>query len=205
MAKHKIISIVRASGSGGGLIAARTAEILGIKCYDQQLVEMALRLGDLDTAKHADLFKKMDEHRPNQAFYRVYKEGNVNVIPDASAADQLFDLEKKLMQQFAQNEDAIIVGRCSNWVLEHEDVELLSVFATAPLEARIRRVMRNSDMDETAARRHIRKTDRQRDDFYYYMTHRERDDYDNYRLVLNTGEDDEDLCAKMLAGAFKAL
>ncbi len=204
---HKIITINRLSGSGGGQIGEMVADKLGIACYDEQLQKMALELGDLDESKHAQIFKKVqDEKKPNLAFYRTYDEGNLNVAPQMSALDTVFDLEKKIMLKVAQEEDAVIIGRCGNWVFKDAaDVKVLSVYIIGSMKSRIERVVANSDMDETEAKRHIKKIDRTRDDYYYYITKSDRDDLDSYGLVINSGIYDEETCANLIAAAFEAL
>ena len=194
------------SGSGGGHIGELVAEKLGISCYDEQLRDMALDFGDLDESKHAEIFKKLsDEKKPNLAFYRTYDEGNTNVMPQMSALDTVFDLEKKVMLNVSKEEDAVIIGRCSNWIFKDEDVKLLSVFIIGSLESRIERVVANSDMDHSEARRHIKKIDKQRDEYYYYITKGDRDDENNYGLIINSGIYDEETCANLIAAAFEAL
>ena len=204
---HKIITINRLSGSGGGQIGEMVADKLGIACYDEQLQEMALDLGDLDESKHAQIFKKVqDEKKPNLAFYRTYDEGNLNVAPQMSALDTVFDLEKKIMLKVAQEEDAVIIGRCGNWVFKDAaDVKVLSVYIIGSMKSRIDRVVANSDMDATEAKRHIKKVDRTRDDYYYYITKSDRDNLDSYGLVINSGIYDEETCANLIAAAFEAL
>lgn len=204
---HKIITINRLSGSGGGQIGEMVADKLGIACYDEQLQKMALELGDLDDSKHAEIFKKVqDEKKPNLAFYRTYDEGNLNVAPQMSALDTVFDLEKKIMLKVAQEEDAVIIGRCGNWVFKDAaDVKVLSVYIIGSMKSRIDRVVANSDMDATEAKRHIKKVDRTRDEYYYYITKADRDDLDSYGLVINSGIYDEETCANLIAAAFEAL
>ena len=201
---HKIIAINRQSGSGGAYIGAKAAEELGIICYNKQLLEMAIEFGGLDQAKHAELFKHGDEKRPNQAFYRIYKEGNENVTQEGSAADTIFELQKKLIIDIAQKEDAIIIGRCGGFILdEMEDVSLLSVFITGGMDDRVKRVEENSHMNELGARRFVKKTDKQRGDYYYHITRKHWESTENYDLVLNSEKLGLDNCAKILAACMK--
>lgn len=199
---HKILAINRQSGSGGAYIGARVAERLGITCYNKELLDMALEHGGLHLAQHANVYKSADEKRPNLAFYRLYSEGNENVKAQLPASDAVFELQKKLILEISENEDAVIVGRCGNWVLKDEDVELLSVYIVAPTEYRVNRVMVNSEMTEHQAKRFIAKTDRQRADYYYYMTKRHWKGYENYDLIINVGALGEERCIEMLCNYY---
>ena len=97
--RRKIIAINRESGSGGAYIGARVDEELGIKCYHKGLLDMAMELGDLENSKYADVFRAVDEKRPNLATFRMYEEGNLNVTKYMSASDTIFDLQKRLILQ----------------------------------------------------------------------------------------------------------
>lgn len=200
---RNIITINRQSGSGGAYIGARVAEELGITCYNQQLLDMALKEGDLNIAEHANVFKAADEKRPNLAFYRLYSEGNENVQEQVPASDAVFDLQKNLILDISENEDAVIIGRCGNWVLKDEDADVLSVYIVAPLEYRIKRIMENSEMTEHQAKHFISKKDKQRADYYYYMTKKHWDTYENYDLVINVAELGEDRCIALLTDYYR--
>ena len=200
---RNIITINRQSGSGGAYIGARVAEELGITCYNQQLLDMALKEGDLNIAEHANVFKASDEKRPNLAFYRLYSEGNENVQEQVPASDAVFELQEKLMRDIAQKEDAVIIGRCGNWVLKDEDVDKLSIYLVAPLEYRIKRIMANSEMTEHEAKRFITKKDKQRADYYYYMTKQHWNDYEHYDLVINVAEFGEERTISLLCDYFR--
>ena len=203
--RRKIIAINRESGSGGAYIGARVAEELGIKCYHKELLDMAMELGDLENSKYADVFRAVDEKRPNLATFRMYEEGNLNVTKYMSASDTIFDLQKRLIQQIAENEDAVIIGRCGNWILQDEDVSMISVYIRAPLEDRIQRVMENSDLDEADAKRFIRKTDRRRSEYYYHNTKRHWSDFEHYDLVLNSASLGEDSCVALLCDSYREI
>ncbi|MBQ8663032.1 MAG: cytidylate kinase-like family protein [Eubacterium sp.] len=196
---HRIIAIDRQSGSGGAFIGARVAEELGIVCYNEQLIDMALELGGLEHALHADQFRRGDERRPNLAFYRLYDEGNENVTPALPAEDTVFELQKKLITDISHQEDAVIVGRGSGWILkDDEDVRLLNVYIVGSFESRVTRAMQNSKMTLAQAKRYVRKVDKQRGDFYYYITKQNWDDYTNYHLVLNSEKLGIEKCVDLL-------
>lgn len=201
---HRIIAINRQSGSGGAYIGARVAEELGIICYNKQLIEMALELGDLDVAPHAEHFRKGDEKRPNVAFYRLYDEGNEHVTPALPAEDTVFELQKKLITDIAHREDAVIVGRCGGWVLkDDEDVRMLTVFIVGSFEDRVNRAMKNSKMSLAQAKRYVQRIDKQRSDFYYYITKQSWDDYTNYQLVLNSEKLGLEKCVELICNYYE--
>ncbi len=200
---HKIITISRQSGSGGAYIGARVAEKLGITCYNKQLLDMALKLGDLHNSKYVNVFQSVDEKRPNLAFYRLYREGNEKVKKERPASDNVFELQKQLILDIAHSEDAVIVGRCGNWILENEDVRMLSVYIAGPLENRIQHVMKNSKLSRREARRFVKKTDKQRAEYYYYITKRHWHGFEHFDLVLNIGEMSTERCVDILCDCYR--
>lgn len=201
---HRIIALSRQSGSGGAYIGARVAEELGIVCYNEQLLNMALEFGDLDEASHADLFRRFDERKPNLAFYRLYDEGNAHVSKGLPAADTVFELQKKLIIDIAHKEDAIIVGRGAGWALrDDEDVRLLTVYIVGSFEDRVARAMENSNMTLSQAKRFVKKTDKRRGDFYYYTTKHSWGDYTNYQLILNSEKLGVEKCVDILCNLYK--
>lgn len=201
---HRIIAINRQSGSGGAYIGARVAEELGIVCYNEQLIDMALELGGLDHALHAEQFRRGDEKRPNLAFYRLYDEGNENVTPALPAEETVFELQKKLITEIAHKEDAVIVGRGGGWILSgDEDVRLLTVYIVGSFEDRVARAMKNSKMTLAQTKRFVKKVDKQRGDFYYYITKQTWEDYTNYQLVLNSEKLGVEKCVDLLCNFYK--
>ncbi|HIY16272.1 MAG TPA: cytidylate kinase-like family protein [Candidatus Intestinimonas stercorigallinarum] len=62
------------------------------------------------------------------------------------------------------------IGRCADFVLRNEDVRLLRVFVTAPLEFRVGRKMELEHLTREKALRLIRKMDQRRKTYYESYT-----------------------------------
>ena len=80
----------------------------------------------------------------------------------------------------------MIVGRCADFILKDDDVDILSVFITAPLADRITREMDVDDMNETQAKKFIRKMDMRRKNYYNYFTKGDWGKKNTYDLILNS-------------------
>lgn len=202
---HTIIAINRQSGSGGAFLGAKIGEMLGLPVYDKQLVEMAVKLGGLDKTKHAKVFQKVKDERPNPMFYRLYNEGNDNVTPNLSPQDTIFDLQRQLIEDIASREDAVFVGRAANFYLMDQDVKLLSVYICGSLDSRAKRCAERGDMSIDQAARYVKQVDKQRNDFYHHVTGTNRSDLDYYTMVLNSGLFTDDQCLAMLKAAYEVL
>ena len=200
---HRVICINRRHGSGAAIAARMAAEKLGISFYDEQLLDMAIKYGDLDQSKYKDIFEKVDERAPSKMFYRLYSEGNEHVEKESPASDIIYDLERQILTEKAKEEDFIVMGRCAaTYLKELPDVEVVSVFATAPLDYRIEFITKNGDFDEAQAEEQIEKVDKQRRKYYEYFTKAEWDSIDNYDMIVNMGNVGVHRAAKAICGMF---
>ena len=139
--RHKIICIDRMCGSGGKEIGRLVSKKLGIGFHDSNLLELAKEHGGITSSSLDD----SDEKATNPFYYKLIYEGNENVKQEQPATEMLFHLQSAVIQQIAKEEDSVIVGRCADFILKDDDVDILSVFITAPLADRITREM---DVDD---------------------------------------------------------
>ena len=128
---NKIISIAREFGSGGHEIAVRAAARLGIRVYEKDLFRLACRYGELSEK----LMESADETATNPFLYRTVHEGNYHVTRGLPTSEVLFDLQSHQIRHIAARESCIFVGRCADFVLRDQEVNLLRVFIRAPLES----------------------------------------------------------------------
>ena len=84
-----------------------------------------------------------------------------------------------------------------------DTVNELAVCIVADKEFRVKRVMEESGMPENKAERFVEKTDKQRSDYYYYITKQPWGDPQSYELVLNSSRLGIDECVKILVACFK--
>ena len=197
---HKVICINRRCGSGGHIIGEMVANQLGIKYYDKNLLTLALEYGGLTESKE---YQNADEKATNSAFYRLLYEGNEMVEKGKPATDTLFQLQRDLMREIVQKEDCVIVGRCADFILENDDVNLLSVFVTASLEYRVNHLMEIDHLNKRQALAQAKKIDKRRESYYHYFTKREWKDAKHYDLLLNSQRLGFDKCTKLLCDYYQ--
>ena len=170
--KNMIITIGREFGSGGHEIGEKLAARLGINFYDKNLIELAAQHSGLDPS----VLNASDEKAP--AFFAS------PYTPTVS--DQLYRAQSEVIRKLSQEESFVIVGRCSNVVLE-ENLDLLNVFIYAPLEERIKRIMDRYLIDSTdKARREILRTDKIRRGYYQYYSEFRWGDREGYDLMIDS-------------------
>ena len=198
---NQVITIGREFGSGGHEIAVRTAERLGIKVYERELLHLACKYGELS----ANLMESSDERATNPFLYQGVYEGNYHVIRGLPTSEVLFALQSHEIRRIAKREECVFVGRCADYVLRDSDVRLLRVFISAPEEHRIVRKMEQERLTRTQAIRLIRKMDKQRRKYYESYTRRTWGDPSHYDLCIDTGACTLDEAAGRIAEAFRQL
>ena len=179
---HRVICIGRQFGSGGHEIAVRTAERLGIRVYERELLHLACKYGELS----AKLMESSDESATNPYLYQGVYEGNYHVIRGLPTSEVLFALQSHEIKRIAEEEDCVFVGRCADFVLRDSDAQLLRVFVSAPEGQRIRRKMELECLSLSKAKRLVTKMDKQRRKYYEGYTGQVWGDPHNYDLNIDT-------------------
>lgn len=182
--EHIIIIIGRSFGAGGRAIGKRLSALLGIPCFDRELLrEAAEEFGFTN-----EVFARADERRPTifkRLVTQVYgvQEAFNN---DALSTENLYQAQSLVIRAIAQRGSCIIVGRTADYILR-DFPHKLSVFVHAPLAFRARKIVERGDAtDEAEAIDLARQKDRNRQDYYNYFTGRNWGMASNYDLTLDS-------------------
>ena len=206
MAEKIVITIARQYGSGGREIGEKVAAALGIKHYDENLITLAAREGNLDET----VASKADESAANSLLYTLALGSNffgsaMNFGYKPPLNDKLFLLQSDVIRRAAEEGSCVIIGRCADYVLR-DHPRRLSVFVYGDLPHRKARVMeRHEGLTEAQAIDLINKTDRRRSSYYNFYTGNKWGKYDNYHLAVNSSLLGIDKTAEMIADAAKLL
>ena len=180
--RKNIIVIGRQYGSGGHDIGMALAEKLGFSFYDQEIIKMAAGT----TGYTQDFISKKEESMTNSLLYdlvsQVYMYAQTN---EEAPKDQIFEAEKKVIEELAQKGNCVIVGRCSDYILRNR-TDCLKIYFSAPIESRVKRVMKRLNLSEKEAKQRIQREDKRRADNYRYYTGRDWNDARNYNFCLDT-------------------
>ena len=162
--KKIIITIGRQFGGGGKGVADVLGKRLGIPVYDSELIAKAAQ----DSGFSAELFVQSDEKRRffslSTIFANSYSDTE-NYMSDKG----LFKMQSETIRKIAEQGSAIIVGRCSDYILRDMDC-VIDVFLTSPAEERARRVSERSGISLEKAMDLIEKKDKGRAEYYNYYT-----------------------------------
>lgn len=181
---YKVITIGRQFGSGGHNIGEKLAEKLGFAYYDKNLIEMAAEKSGMS---HGAL-TEVDEKAANPWLYAAMSQtgqtnfGTVNFC----ANDTLFNTQSEIIRNIADTENAVIVGRCADYILRDRNVRLFSVYIYAPMAARVARTMERDKVNEAQAVNLIKRNDKQRKCYYDFYTDRKWASHVNYDLTINS-------------------
>ena len=180
-----IITIGREYGSGGREIGELVAKKLGVPFYDKQILTRA--------AQKSGLCEEVMEHHDEKASLGGIFVGAGANMAGAHAGLQMPLNQRVFLAQFeaintiAAEGDCVIVGRCADYVLKDMS-NMVHVFLYASEEKRIERIMRVENVDRSATRELIRKTDKQRKSYYNFFADGNWGLRSNYDLMLRTDD-----------------
>ena len=198
--KKYVITISREFGCGAREIARKLASELGVTLYDKDLVDMAARRAGVNT----DVFKETDEVVVKKTTANMLKEfGYGSTFSFYSEA--AIDAQSFVIRNLANNKKpCIMFGRCADYVLrEHPNVT--NFFLYAPMEYRINQIAKAYDLDIRESEKLIKRVDRQRHNYYKYVTGQNRGDRHGKQLLLDVEAFGVDGCVKMMVDAINYL
>lgn len=176
----KIITISREFGSGGRTIGRMVAEELGIPCYDRELIEKIAE----KTGYAEEFVETESEYAPNAGSFAYMFLGRGT--DGLSNADRIWIAQKKVIEDLAQKEACVIVGRCADYVLR-ERRDCLNVFVHADKEFRARRIVTQYGEGSVEPEKRLADKDKKRKLNYKYFTEREWGKRQNYQLCIDSG------------------
>ena len=164
MEKKIIINIGRQFGGGGHGVASELSRKLGIPVYDKELIRKAAQ----DSGFSAEFFEESDEKKRFFSLSSIFANGfseTENYMSDRG----IFKMQSETILKIAEQGSAIIVGRCSDYILR--DMEgTLDVFLTSPLEVRAERIAERTGLTLEEAAAMAKEKDRKRAEYYNYYT-----------------------------------
>lgn len=179
--RHTIINIGRSFGSGGGFVAKAVGARLGFPVYDNELISKAAE----ESGYSKSLFAKGEEKRSLFSVSSFFASGRLSYSDSGYVNDNvMFSIQSEVIRSIAQKGDAVIIGRCSDYILR--DLDCLDVFVCAPMEYRIGRLMENEGLGADEAEALMRRKDRTRETYYNYYTFGAWGVASNYDLCVDS-------------------
>ena len=187
-----VITINRELGSGGRTVGRMLAEKLDVPFYDKALIKALEDKYKLSVEEIERLKGQSNSWWAN--FKRVVGLGHSvnpnNFVnqdddePETLTTDMIFKAEKEILLGMAHDESCVIAGRSGFFVLKSHPNHV-SILIQAPMESRIKRVMRRQNKTEEEAKKSIKEVDKMREEYVKNFAHTSRYDTRNYDLVIN--------------------
>lgn len=186
MACKSVITIGRQYGSGGREIGKKLAERLGIKCYDNELLDRAAK----ESGICQELFENHDEKPTNSFLYSLvmdtYSMGYASAALSGMPINhKVFLAQFNAIKKIADEGPCVMVGRCADYALD-DYPNRISVFIYGSMDKRIRRIADKYNFTDAKAKDVITKTDKQRASYYNYYTNKRWGDIASYDLCINS-------------------
>ena len=199
-----VITIARGFGSGGKRIGSKVAEDLGIHCYENRILTLASQMSGIDESVLAEVNEKM---RGKSLFQSLIKGLPHLKSPKAEGEfvsdEHIFELQKEIIENLADTESCVIVGKCADWILKDRS-NVISVYIEAPREYCRKTIMERMQVNEAVADRSITQTDKYRAEYYkYYTGGNYWTNPINYDITINSARVGFDNSVKMIEDLIK--
>lgn len=187
--KNRIITISREFGSGGRTVGKRTAEQLGIPCYDRELIQkIAGKSGFAE-----GYIKSLDETAPGGFLASAFS----NRTFGQTNEDYLWNIQRKVILELAEQGPCVIVGRCADFILR-DQADCLTVFIHADLAFRAQRIVQVYGEREDSPEQRIRDKDERRAAYHRFYTDMKWGYAKNDQISLDSGLLGIDACVEVL-------
>ncbi len=188
--RNRVITISREFGSGGRTIGKKVAEIIGIPCYDAELIQKIAE----QSGYSADYIKEKGEYVSGGWLSTVFTDRTMGLTNQ----DKLWNIQSKVIEDLAEKGPCVIVGRCADYILR-DKANCLNVFIHASLEKRADRIVREYGEREESPEQRIKGKDKRRAAYHRFYTDMKWGHAQNYHLCLDSGELGIDRCVKLIA------
>lgn len=193
--KNRIITISREFGSGGRTIGKEVAAKLGIPCYDQELIEKIAEKSGFSS----EYIKEQGEYAPTASWIGMAFAGRDST--GHSYQDELWNIQRDIIQELAQKESCVIVGRCADYILR-DTADCLTVFIHASMEKRAERIVKVYGESDLSPEKRLRNKDRRRKAYYQFYTDTEWGVAQNYQICLDSGILGTEKCVETIVSLY---
>jgi len=182
-----VITISRELGSGGKRIGEIMAQQLGVPVYDRRLIMMAAEESGLTP----EVFEKADEKASKGIMSQLIRALSSpystfsNIYNNSISPENLFKVQSDIIRKKAENENCIIVGRCSDYILR-DHPRHINIFVRAEYEDRVGFIMERYQATRDEAKELIERTDSIRADYHNLYSENTWGDSRSYDICVNS-------------------
>ncbi len=161
-----IISISREHGTNGKEIGKLVAKELNIPFYDKEEIK--------DYALKNNI---INSNYSNEELYEHFL--------SLDASKEAIINQSKVIKNIANNGNAVIIGRAADYILK-ENKNLIKIFIYAPMDYKIKNIMKNYGDNEKQAKSHILNSNKLRSNYYSVISNKIWGDKNNYDLCIDS-------------------
>lgn len=161
-----IISISREHGTNGKEIGNLVAKELNIPFYDKEEIK--------DYALKNNI---INSNYSNEELYEHFL--------SLDASKEAIINQSKVIKNIANNGNAVIIGRAADYILK-ENKNLIKIFTYAPMDYKIKNIMKNYGDNEKQAKSHILNSNKLRSNYYSVISNKIWGDKNNYDLCIDS-------------------
>lgn len=161
-----IISISREHGTNGKEIGNLVAKELNIPFYDKEEIK--------DYALKNNI---INSNYSNEELYEHFL--------SLDASKEAIINQSKVIKNIANNGNAVIIGRAADYILK-ENKNLIKIFIYAPMDYKIKNIMKNYGDNEKQAKSHILNSNKLRSNYYSVISNKTWGDKNNYDLCIDS-------------------
>ncbi len=201
-----VITIARGYGSGGSHIAHKLCNELGIKYFDNEILDRASEISSINEHYFYEANEKIKKGILSLKSNKGHYTGTTYSINDRQylSNENLFNYQAKVIKDIALSgkESCVIVGKAANYIIGSLN-NVLTVNIQAPLQYCIGNITERLLVNKNEAKELIQTTDSYRRDYYKYYTGGIWDDPKEYDLSINTASCGEDYAVKIITDYLK--
>lgn len=195
-----VITIAREFGSGGHQLGEMIARKLNIKFYDKEIIKMTAKESNLSE----EYISENEQSMPSNGLMKfILTDVSVPLEKSLSSADALFVSESRVIRQLASEQSCVIIGRCSDYILD--DHPIIKVFCYTDAEDACRRCVKEYNIGQDVVEAERTKINRARMNHYQHYTGRRWGDPHNYDIMINTGRMDLSVACDLISGLYRHL
>ncbi len=178
--KRFVITIGREFGCNAGQVGRQLAARLGVKFYDRELAAQAAAMAGIDENSVVNPDRTASESEKLKYYVEEFGYGATRAFYSHKA----LECQAYVIRKIANTESCVMFGRCADYFLSEFDFTL-NVFLYAPEVFRINHVSKTFGLDQFGARKLIKQIDRERHDYYKYVTGKNRGDRHGRNLMID--------------------
>lgn len=186
-----IITIAREHGSAGKEIGRLVAKELGVPFYYKEMLAVAAKKSGLSEKYLSDMNSRSEEGAMRELYL------------SSAPAEYAIKAQRQAISEIAKHGSCVIIGRAADYVLR-KNPQVLRVFISAPEDYKIKKLKEMYGDDKTAAKKSMRRSDRNRASYYNAISGLEWGKRENYDLCVDSAIGNE-ATAKLIVDYAKSL